>query len=129
MIASLIARPMTISPALLAKADAMLRDQLERTSPGTNRALPVLFALTVPPVVNQADSNEQATRAAEWSRTFDRASTDFVGALEGAGARHIERFWINSSVAAVVPREALDALARRDDVKQLILVVDRDIML
>jgi hypothetical protein len=129
MFASAIMASMTISPVLLAKADPALREELSRRNAAEDRELLVLFALTIPPMVEQPASGTQADRADAWSRRFDEAATAFVRALERAGARRIERYWINSSVSAFVRRPALDALAERDDVKQVILVVERNIML
>jgi hypothetical protein len=111
---------------LWTKADPELRKALRRppTTP-----LHVIFVLDIPPVVAEEAFGGPADRAATWAERFRERSDDFERALERLGGRVVERFWINSSISALATRDVLEVIAERVDVRQIILVVERNIML
>jgi hypothetical protein len=72
---------------------------------------------------------ERARLTAEHQATFEREAADLVQELTQLGARDLRLFWINRTVSGRLTLPALEAAGRREEVKQLVLVVRRKALL
>ena len=126
--------PSGLVNAVLAKADPGLRAALNSLHGDPSVELPVMIVL-VPPgggtaeatagsaiLAGMSDEERSAKVRAEQER-FEREAGPVVTALSASDARDVQLFWINRTLATRAKLPALAAVARLDQVRELILDV------
>jgi hypothetical protein len=100
-----------------AKLDRGLRREVERVRGDAAAELDLMVSLCPPEAKAEAESIEQK------EARFRDESANLMRELEERGAHEVQGYWINSTVSARIPIGALDAIGRRSDVKQILLLV------
>lgn len=118
-----------IDPIAWGKFDPNLRRAIVSLQADPTVDLPVMIALTVstePPAAapeRRPSREERARLAAERQTAFERKVADLVQELEPNGVDNIQLFWINQTVSGRMALPALEAVGRRQEVRQIVLSV------
>ena len=115
-----------ISRETFEKSDSFLRQTIAEAKGDMSRELPVMIVVesgrSPEPGRNSAEKKDRAKLATEQAAAFENEIADLLKLLTGLGAKDIQRFWINRTISALIPLGALDAIGRRPDVKQIMLL-------
>lgn len=124
--------PSNLMNAVWAKADPGLRAALNSLHGDPSVELPVMIVLVSPgggsseatadsgTVAGMSDEERRAKVRAE-QEGFEREAGPVVAALSASGARDVQLFWLNRTIAARAKLPALAAVARLDQVGELVL--------
>jgi len=118
-----------IDPTAWAKFDPNLRQAIISLQADPTVELPVMIVLAGPVDLPAAAPEKRPGReararlVAERRSAFERDVADLVQELGQFDARNLRRFWINWTVSARLTLPALEAAGRREEVKQIVLVV------
>ena len=102
------------------KFDRELRQWFQRNPRAQTATLPLLIVVKVEDRATLVRENAAASESA-----FAGRVADLLGWLRTHRASQITLFWINGTIGASLPAEAIAGLAGRDDVEQIQLVVTR----
>lgn len=122
-----------IDPTAWAKFDPNLRRALASLQADPTVDLPVMIALSVPTESmggSEGASSREVLRqqAQERQAGFERSAANLVQELEQRGAHNIQLFWINQTVSGRMALPALEAVGRRQEVRQIVLAVRQKVI-
>jgi hypothetical protein len=99
-----------------AKLNPRLQKEIARRRGERGAVVPVMISMA-----GLSDSPRDASVEAK-QRTFASASAPLFDQLRRNGAMDIQGYWINWTISAMVPIEALREITERNDVTQVLLV-------
>jgi len=117
-----------IDPAVWAKFEPGLQRAVASLHGDSTIVLPVVFALAesaAPPAATGGAVGREARQqqAQERQAAFAAETEPLVREMEQMGAQEIQIFWLNRTLSARLTLPAIQALGRRDAVKQIVLAV------
>ena len=115
-----------ISPGAWAKFDREMQREVLRRAAETDAEWPVMIRLEG----SAAAGNKTGAKAvAHMQEQFAARADDLLKELERWKARDIKQFWINGTVSATVGLGALAQIAKREDVREILLMVKHNVAL
>jgi len=101
----------------MAKLSSALRRQLDATPDG--HPVEVVVEVGQKVAVAAAASGDRAQKIAALKEGFSASAEPIERAIELSGGKVLGRAWLNQSLKACLPREAVEALGDREDVERV----------
>lgn len=118
-----------IDPEVWRKFDLSLKRVLRDRGADSDAELPILIVLEQAPVAGPAPVGPAREHwLAEQERAFEEASAAVRQTIAEAGPYEIQTSWLARTVGARLPSRVLDRIARRPEVRQIILDARRKLI-
>lgn len=104
------------------KFDAGLRKAIAESKMDPNREWPVMI-LFGGEISGQTGTKPPAEFAKEALDAFEQDAMELIQMLRKLSSQPVQIFWINCSLAASLPLDALVRVANRTDVQQIMLMI------
>src|SRR4051794_25479854 len=96
------------------KLSSDLRQRLAATPKG--HTVEVVVEVGKNAAATEAVSGDRAQKIAAMKQSFSVSAEPIERAIESSGGKVTDRAWINQTLKAQLPREAVEALGEREDV-------------